>query len=76
VHFTAEGELKGLMEMLGPATPRLLARPFAAYHRNLRQNAELSHDRQRQPRRALLVNRLPRGTARRTIDADRDTEQL
>jgi uncharacterized protein YndB with AHSA1/START domain len=42
VHFVAEGRRRGLMKMLGPAAPRLLARRFAAYHRNLRQNVELS----------------------------------
>jgi uncharacterized protein YndB with AHSA1/START domain len=43
VHFIAEGEAKGLMKVLGPIAARLLARRFAAYHRNLRRNVEQSH---------------------------------
>jgi uncharacterized protein YndB with AHSA1/START domain len=40
VHFTAEGELRGVMGMLGPLTQRVLARQFAGYHENLRRNLE------------------------------------
>jgi uncharacterized protein YndB with AHSA1/START domain len=42
VHFVATGELSGLMKLFEPATRRLLARQFAAYHRNLRRNVERS----------------------------------
>lgn len=40
VTFTAEGELHGVMKLLGPITTRLMARQFAGYHRNLRRNVE------------------------------------
>jgi uncharacterized protein YndB with AHSA1/START domain len=40
VTFTAEGELHGWMRFLGPVVRALLARNFAAYHRNLRANLE------------------------------------
>jgi carbon monoxide dehydrogenase subunit G len=40
VHFVAEGELTGFMKLLGPLFARVLARQFAIYHRNLRQNLE------------------------------------
>jgi uncharacterized protein YndB with AHSA1/START domain len=40
VTFTAEGELSGLMKLLGPLASRVLARQFAQYHRNLRRNVE------------------------------------
>jgi carbon monoxide dehydrogenase subunit G len=42
VAFIAEGELTGLMKLLEPVASRLLARQFAGYHRNLKQNIE--HD--------------------------------
>jgi Polyketide cyclase / dehydrase and lipid transport len=40
VSFAAEGELRGPMHYLEPIFKRLLARQFAAYHRNLRRNVE------------------------------------
>jgi uncharacterized protein YndB with AHSA1/START domain len=40
VHFIAEGELKGLMKHFEPVARGALARQFAGYHRNLRQNLE------------------------------------
>jgi carbon monoxide dehydrogenase subunit G len=40
VHFTAQGELTGLMKLLEPVARRLVARQFASYHRNLRRNVE------------------------------------
>ena len=40
VSFTAEGELRGLMRFLEPLVKLLIARRFAAYHRNLRRNVE------------------------------------
>lgn len=40
VHFTAEGELAGMMKLFGPLAAPLLARQFAGYHRNLRRNVE------------------------------------
>jgi uncharacterized protein YndB with AHSA1/START domain len=42
LRFVAEGELKGLMRALKPIATRVLARQFAAYHRNLRRNLEAS----------------------------------
>ncbi|HEY2656258.1 MAG TPA: hypothetical protein VGI55_10750 [Solirubrobacteraceae bacterium] len=38
----AEGELKGVMKRFEGVARRLLARQFAAHHRNLRRNIELS----------------------------------
>jgi uncharacterized protein YndB with AHSA1/START domain len=40
VRFTAEGELTGLMKLVEPLARRALARRFAGYHRNLKQNVE------------------------------------
>ena len=40
VHFTAEGELTGLMKLLEPLARRGLARQFAGYHENLRRHLE------------------------------------
>jgi carbon monoxide dehydrogenase subunit G len=40
VRFVAAGELVGLMKLFEPVAKRLLARQFAGYHRNLRQNIE------------------------------------
>jgi uncharacterized protein YndB with AHSA1/START domain len=40
VSFTAEGEMRGPMRVLEPIAKLLLARQFAAYHRNLRRNLE------------------------------------
>ena len=40
VVFTAEGELTGLLKLLEPVVRRLLARQFAGYHRNLKENVE------------------------------------
>ena len=40
VRFVATGELKGPLKLLQPLTERALARQFAGYHRNLRQNLE------------------------------------
>jgi uncharacterized protein YndB with AHSA1/START domain len=40
VSFAAEGELRGPMHYLEPIFKRLMARQFAAYHRNLRRNVE------------------------------------
>ena len=39
-HFVAEGELQGLMKLLGPITSRMMARQFKAYHANLARNVE------------------------------------
>jgi len=38
VGFTAAGELSGPMRLLEPIFKRVMARQFAAYHRNLRRN--------------------------------------
>jgi uncharacterized protein YndB with AHSA1/START domain len=38
VSFTAEGALRGPMHLLEPFFGRVMARQFAAYHRNLRRN--------------------------------------
>jgi uncharacterized protein YndB with AHSA1/START domain len=38
VTFTAEGELRGPIRFIEPLVKRLMAREFADYHRNLRQN--------------------------------------
>jgi uncharacterized protein YndB with AHSA1/START domain len=38
VSFAAEGELRGPMRYLESIVKRLMARQFAAYHRNLRRN--------------------------------------
>jgi uncharacterized protein YndB with AHSA1/START domain len=43
VTFVAEGELRGLMRFAEPVIRRLIARQFAEYHRNLRQNVERIH---------------------------------
>ena len=40
VGFVAEGELHGWMRLLAPLIARVIARQFAAYHRNLRRNLE------------------------------------
>jgi uncharacterized protein YndB with AHSA1/START domain len=40
VSFAAEGELRGPMRFLEPIVKRLMARQFAAYHRNLRRNVQ------------------------------------
>jgi carbon monoxide dehydrogenase subunit G len=40
VRFVAEGELRGAMRLLQPVAARMMARQFAAYHRNLRRNVE------------------------------------
>ena len=40
VSFTAEGELRGATPAFEPVFKRLIARQFAAYHRNLRRNVE------------------------------------
>ena len=40
MHFVAEGELTGAMRLLQPLAARMMARQFAAYHRNLRRNVE------------------------------------
>jgi uncharacterized protein YndB with AHSA1/START domain len=40
VHFAAEGEQKGMMKLLGPLMPRLLAREFRGYHEHLRRRLE------------------------------------
>jgi len=40
VEFVAEGELRGLMRVLGPLTARMMSRQFAGYHRKLRENLE------------------------------------
>ena len=40
VRFLAEGELIGLMKLFEPVARRLLARQFAGYPRNLKQNLE------------------------------------
>lgn len=40
VSFAAEGELHGSMRILEPIFKRVMARQFAAYHRNLRRNVE------------------------------------
>jgi carbon monoxide dehydrogenase subunit G len=38
VSFVAEGELRGAMRFIAPIVQRLIARQFAGYHRNLRDN--------------------------------------
>ncbi len=38
VSFTAEGDLRGPMRFIAPIVQRLMARQFADYHRNLRDN--------------------------------------
>jgi uncharacterized protein YndB with AHSA1/START domain len=38
VTFAAEGDLRGAMRFIAPIVQRLLARQFADYHRNLRDN--------------------------------------
>ena len=40
VSFIAEGELRGVMQLLGPIAKRLMARQFAGYHRNLARNIQ------------------------------------
>lgn len=40
VRFIAEGELTGLLKLFEPIARLLLARQFAGYHRNLKQNIE------------------------------------
>jgi carbon monoxide dehydrogenase subunit G len=40
VRFVAEGELTGALRLLQPLAARMMARQFAAYHRNLRRNVE------------------------------------
>ena len=40
VRFAAEGQLRGVMRLLGPVAARMMARQFAGYHRNLRHNVE------------------------------------
>jgi hypothetical protein len=40
VHFTAAGQLRGPMRLLGPVVSRAMARQFAGYHRALRRNLE------------------------------------
>jgi uncharacterized protein YndB with AHSA1/START domain len=40
VSFTAEGVLRGPMHYVEPIFKRLMARQFAAYHRNLRRNVQ------------------------------------
>jgi uncharacterized protein YndB with AHSA1/START domain len=40
VHFIADGQLPGIMKLIEAAVRRALARQFARYHRNLRQNLE------------------------------------
>jgi ribose 5-phosphate isomerase B len=40
VAFVAEGTLRGAMRPLQPLVQRMVARQFAAYHRNLRRNLE------------------------------------
>jgi uncharacterized protein YndB with AHSA1/START domain len=42
VHFIGTAELSGLMKLLQPIASRVMARQFAGYHRNLRQNLERS----------------------------------
>jgi uncharacterized protein YndB with AHSA1/START domain len=41
VSFTAEGDLRGPIRFITPIVRLLLARQFAAYHRNLRDNVGL-----------------------------------
>jgi carbon monoxide dehydrogenase subunit G len=38
--FVAEGELRGVLKLLGPISSRMMARQFAGYHRNLARNVE------------------------------------
>jgi uncharacterized protein YndB with AHSA1/START domain len=38
VRFTAEGEIRGPMRFITPIVQRLVARQFAGYHRNVRDN--------------------------------------
>jgi carbon monoxide dehydrogenase subunit G len=40
VRFVAEGELSGALRLLQPVAARMMARQFAAYHRNLARNVE------------------------------------
>jgi uncharacterized protein YndB with AHSA1/START domain len=40
VVFVAEGELRGPTRLMAPIVRRVMARQFAAYHRNLRANLE------------------------------------
>jgi hypothetical protein len=40
VTFVAEGELRGVMRLLGPLTRRMMGRQFAGYHDTLRRNIE------------------------------------
>lgn len=40
VTFVAEGDLRGPMRFLAPVAKRVIARQFAANHRNLRRNVE------------------------------------
>jgi uncharacterized protein YndB with AHSA1/START domain len=40
VQFVAEGQLKGVMRLLGPLAARMIARQFRGYHENLRRNLE------------------------------------
>lgn len=42
LHFVADGKLNGFVRILKPIATRVLARQFAAYHRNLRRNLEAS----------------------------------
>ena len=39
-HFVAEGELSGVIKLLGPLMSRVMARQFAGYHRNLARELE------------------------------------
>jgi carbon monoxide dehydrogenase subunit G len=40
VEFSAEGELSGVMRLMGPLVARTMAREFAKYHRNLKRHVE------------------------------------
>ena len=40
VTFVAEGELSGVMRLLGPVARRMIDRQFAGYHDTLRRNIE------------------------------------
>ena len=40
VQFVAEGQLNGLMRLLGPIAERMIARQFRGYHEKLRSNLE------------------------------------
>jgi carbon monoxide dehydrogenase subunit G len=45
VSFMAEGELRGLMRFAEPLVKRMMARQFAAYHRNLCRHVEQAGSR-------------------------------